>query len=102
MAMLQQLWQRFIEPSPQITEPDQRRQASLLSSVLLVTIVLAVIVEAITIEFIGWEHYTGYRTTIRAVILFLVIYVISRTKHLRLASLLSVIVASTAIFISGL
>ena len=92
----------LIEPSPQITGSDQRRQASLLSSFLLLTIVLASIVETITVVWIDRADYTGYRETIVAVILFVAIYAISRTKHIRLAAFLSVIVASLAIFLTSL
>jgi putative nucleotidyltransferase with HDIG domain len=101
MTIFQRLWHWFIEPSPKITEPDQRRQASLLSSFLVGTIVLAILLEAITVALIQWEHYTGYRQTIAAVCLFAIIYGISRTRHIRLAAILSVTVASLAIFLSG-
>jgi len=101
MTIFQRLWHWFIEPSPKITEPDQRRQASLLSSFLVGTIVLAILLEAVTVALIQWEHYTGYRQTIAAVCLFAIIYGISRTQHIRLAAILSVTVASLAIFLSG-
>jgi len=44
------LWRWFIAPSPQIEGRDQRRQATLLSALLLGIIFLAVIVESITIS----------------------------------------------------
>ena len=94
--------QWLIEPSPRITGSDQRRQASLLSSFLLLTIVLASVVETITLFWIDLPGYTGYRQTILAVVLFVVIYFISRTEYIRLAALLSVTVASLAIFLTGL
>lgn len=101
MTAFQKLWHWFIEPSPQIQEPDRRRQAALLSGFLLGTIVLAILVEGATIAFIEWEEYTGYRQTLVAVIALGMIYGISRTERIRLAAILFVITASLAIFISG-
>jgi putative nucleotidyltransferase with HDIG domain len=101
MTFLQRLWHWFIEPSLKITEPDRRRQASLLSGFLLGTIMVAVLVEIVTIAFIQWEEYTGYRQTIMTIVALGIIYAISRTQYIRLAAVLFVIVASLAIFVSG-
>jgi putative nucleotidyltransferase with HDIG domain len=92
----------LIEPSPKLTGADQSRQASLLSTFLLLTIMLAAIVETITVISIQLPGYTGYRQTIIAIVMFVAIYVISRTEHVRLAAVLSVVVASLAIFLTGL
>lgn len=100
-TFFQQLWRWFIAPSAQITKPDERRQASLLSGLLLGIIVLAVVVESLTIALIDWENYTGYRQTAMGVVLLTIIYVISRTEHVRTAAVLSVIVASIVTFFSG-
>ena len=102
MATLSNLRHWLIEPNPQITEPAERRQAALLSSFILAAIVLSVIVEALTIRLIRWESYTGYRQTIVAIFLFLVLYRISRTRQMRLAAFLTILVASGANYISGL
>ena len=102
MIFLQRTWQWLIAPSPLITEPDQRRQASLLSSFLLVTIVLAIAVEVVTIQLIDWGNYTGYRTTVLAVVLFLIILIINHKGHIHLAALITVIVASATLYVSGL
>jgi putative nucleotidyltransferase with HDIG domain len=102
MEISQQLQRWLIEPSPQITGSDQRRQAALLSSFLVITILLASVVETITMVWIDQPEYTGYRQTLIAVILLMVIYAISRTEHIRLAAVLAVTVASLAIFLTGL
>ena len=64
--------------------------------------VVAVVVEAATVAMIKWENYTGYRQTIMAVSLLAIIYGISRTQYVGAAAVLAVIVASIAIFVSGL
>lgn len=101
MTIFERLRRGLVEPSPQITEPDQRRQAALLSSFLLGTIVLAAMLEFATLAWIKWENYTGYRQTIATVILLSIIYGISRTRHIRLAVILAVVVASIAVFVAG-
>src|SRR5690349_11870018 len=101
MELSQRLRRGLIEPSPQITEPDQRRLAALLSTFLLGTILLGSLAETLTVLLIRWEHYTGYRTTVIGVILLTAIYGISRTERVHLAAVLSVIVASLGIFLAG-
>jgi HD-GYP domain-containing protein (c-di-GMP phosphodiesterase class II) len=101
MTFLQKLQNLFIEPSPKIESPDQRRQASLLSAFLLGTILVAILVEIATIAFIEWENYTGYRQTFMTVLALGIIYLVSRTQHVYRAAVLSVVVASIAIFIAG-
>ena len=102
MAFFQKLWHWFIEPSHKIMEPDQRRQASLLSGFLLGTMVIAVIVELLAIVFIGWENYTGYRQTIVIVTFLGIIYFTSRTQRVQLAAILTVIVILAGVYFIGL
>ena len=99
--LLQRLWHWFIEPSPKITQPDERRQATLLTGLLLGLIILAIVVEASTDFLIDWANYTGYRQTIVTVLFLAVIYCISRTRYLQLAATLAVIIVSIAVFVSG-
>lgn len=94
-------WRWFIEPSQEITEPDQRRQAGLLTGFLLSLITLAIVLESITALLIDWNNYTGYRQTIVAVFLLTIVYCISRTRHLQLAAALAVVVALFAVFMMG-
>ncbi len=100
-SLMQRLWRWFIAPSAQIMKPDDRRQASLLSGLLLGIIVLAVAVESLSIAFIEWENYTGYRQTALGVAMLVIIYAISRTNYVRVAAVLFVFVASTLTFFSG-
>ncbi|HET7143451.1 MAG TPA: GAF domain-containing protein, partial [Anaerolineales bacterium] len=96
------LWRWFIAPSPQIEERDQRRLATLLSTLMLGIIFLAVVVESITVVLIEDEHYTGYRQTIASVFLLAVIYLLSRSRHVRLTGLLAAIFIAIAGFIAAL
>ena len=96
------LWRWFIAPSPQIEERDQRRLAELLSTLLLGLIFLAVLVESITVVFIDEENYTGYRQTIVSVCVMLIIYILSRTRHVRVTGVLTSLSVSFAGFIVSL
>ncbi|MBC7876126.1 MAG: GAF domain-containing protein [Anaerolineales bacterium] len=96
------LWRWFIAPSPRIEERDQRRQATLLSSLLLGIIILASLVESTTVALTEIENYTGYRHTIAEVVILTVIYLLSRTHYVRLTGVLSVISLSLAGFITAL
>src|SRR5688572_28398802 len=70
----QRLWRWFIEPSPRITEPDQRRQASLLMGFLVGSIVLASVLEIVTTLLNGDPEYTGYRQTIISLLILALVY----------------------------
>jgi diguanylate cyclase (GGDEF)-like protein len=98
---VQRLRRWLIEPSPKITELDLRRQAALLTGFLLGSIVLAILLEAATTLLIGDPAYTGYRQTIISVMIFAVVYIISRTQYVQLAGILAVVVISLAIFLIG-
>jgi putative nucleotidyltransferase with HDIG domain len=100
-SFLRRLQDTAIAPSPQLAEPDERRQASLLSALLLGLIVLAVLVELTTIAFIEWETYTGYRQTAVGVAALALIYAVSRTRFVRAAAALTVATASLLTFYSG-
>ncbi len=97
----QKLWHWFIEPSSQISEPDERRQAATLSAILLSLIAAAVPIEIITILVIDMPSYTGYYETIASVLLLVICYGISRTHYIRLAAITSVAVLILSIFVSG-
>jgi putative nucleotidyltransferase with HDIG domain len=99
--LLQQLWRWFIEPSPKITQPDERRQAILLTGLLLGLIILSIVIEVSTDLLIDWANYTGYRQTILTVLFLVLIYSISRTRYLQLAAILAVTIASIAVFVTG-
>ncbi len=92
----------FFTPSQKVTEPDQRRQAILLSAILLGLIFLAVIVELITVILIEDATYTGYRQTIALVGFLAILYGISRTRHIRIASILVVLSVSIFGFLAAL
>jgi hypothetical protein len=97
----QKLWRWFIAPSPLILERDQRRQAALLSTLLLALMIVGILVESITVVLINQPHYTGYRDTIVAVFMMVIVYGISRTRHIRPASILAVLIAMAAVFVIG-
>jgi HD-GYP domain-containing protein (c-di-GMP phosphodiesterase class II) len=98
---LHKLWLWLIQPSPSITEPDRRRQAALLSAFLVGIILLAIAVESLTVLLIDKPGYRGYWSTLAVVFLLLIIYGISRSTHIQLAVILTVVVASLAVFAAG-
>ncbi len=93
------LWHWLIEPSPRITEPDQRRQASLLTGFLLGSIVLGIVLETVTTLLLAEAGYTGYQTTIISVLVLALVYAVSRTHYVQVAGILAVVVISLAIFL---
>lgn len=91
----------LIEPSPLIQGQDKRRQASLLSALLLTIILVSAIVELATIALIEWESYTGYKQTFVSLSFLIIVYFISRTQHTQFAARLTVIGSSAAVFFTG-
>jgi diguanylate cyclase (GGDEF)-like protein len=96
---VKRLWHWLIEPSPRITEPDQRRQASLLTGFLLGSIVLGIVLETVTTLLLAEAGYTGYQTTIISVLVLALVYAVSRTQHVQVAGILAVVVISLTIFL---
>jgi putative nucleotidyltransferase with HDIG domain len=97
----QRVWDWLLAPSREITEPGQRRQARLLSALLLGLMISGALVEALTVLLIKQHGYVGYRDTIAAICILAVIYGISRTHRIRLASLLAVFLVMVAIFLTA-
>ena len=95
------LWRWFIAPSSQIQAQDQRRQAVLLSGLLLVLMIVGTVIELITMALTKQPNYTGYRTTFAAIFILALVYIVSRTQYIRPALILAVIITMLAIFITG-
>jgi putative nucleotidyltransferase with HDIG domain len=91
----------FFEPSPKITEPDQRRQAALLSALLLLLMIAGALVELLTVLTIDQPHYIGYWASIIGICIMALVYGLSRTQHIRFASVLAVFLVIAAIFLTG-
>jgi putative nucleotidyltransferase with HDIG domain len=100
-SLIDKLWRWFIAPSPHVQERDQRRQTALISAMLLGIIGAGGIIEIITVASINIPGYTGYRQTIAALSVIAIIYGISRTRYIQLASILTVIATMSAIFVTG-
>jgi putative nucleotidyltransferase with HDIG domain len=94
----QRAWDWLLAPSREITELDQRRQARLLSALLLGLMFGGGLVEALTVLLIRQPHYNGYWDTIAGIGIMAVIYRLSRTRRIRLASSLAVFLVITEIF----
>ena len=103
LYFLKKYWDRATDPHALIQERDQRRLARLLSALLLGFIALAILLEVVTVSLITWEEeYTGYQQTIGIVILLMLTYGLSRTRHVRLAAGLTLIVSSVGLFITAI
>jgi putative nucleotidyltransferase with HDIG domain len=98
----QRLWDRLLAPSPLIQQPDQRRQAALLTGFLLGTIAVAVAAELVTLSFANWQNYQGWRVTLLMVVVLGLLYRLSRTRHTRLTAMASIVLMSAAVFGAGL
>ncbi|HEX2993820.1 MAG TPA: HD domain-containing phosphohydrolase [Anaerolineales bacterium] len=97
---LWQLWLWLVEPSPEIRERDRRRQATLLSALLLVLTLGGAFAEVIT-TYLKWPDYTGYRYTAIGILILTAIYGISRTRRIRFASYLAIFIVIAITFITG-
>ncbi|MGC1374866.1 MAG: HD domain-containing phosphohydrolase [Anaerolineales bacterium] len=96
--LLQRLWHWFIEPSPKITQPDERRQATLMTGCLLGAILLTIMNKVVFGSFSDWSVYAGYEQTIPTVLILAFVYALSRTQYRSLAAILAVLIGSIAIF----
>jgi putative nucleotidyltransferase with HDIG domain len=99
--LLKRFWALTLAPSHLISEPDQRRQASLLSGLLLSVVILTGIAEVIAVVLITDPGYRGYLQTIPTLSLLLVVYGFSRTRYVQQAATLTVVICTLAIFIGG-
>jgi putative nucleotidyltransferase with HDIG domain len=98
-AWLQGVWDRLTEPAAQVVEVDQRRQARLLASLLIILIPLITISEISTVlTFLGRQPYHGYWVTVGAVSVLVVAYALSRTARFYWGAVLTVVTGSAAVF----
>lgn len=86
---LYRLWKRLIRPAPQIQTDEHRRQASLLSAILVTAIILSCIelIRRFISGFSVGTYHVGF-------VVLVVSYGVSRTKYFRISSLLVVILAA--------
>lgn len=101
IKLLRRFWGWLTEPSPKIQAQDQRRQAGLLSGMLLVLIIGGALVEIITVILTDDPHYSGYRDTLLGICILALVYGLSRTQYFHLASILTVFVVMLTIFFTG-
>jgi PAS domain S-box-containing protein len=92
------IWDRFLEPSASIREPERRRRARLLSA-LLATQLLLVSLVTFLVLFIVHQPSDLYIILVSAFIL-AVAYCLSRTQHYNLAALLAIGTLSGSVFAS--
>src|SRR3989304_2163744 len=94
------MWQWLTEPTASLAERAHRQQAQLLAACLVVIIPLGAVMEAATIAISGPE-YTGYRSTVVALIFLMAAYGLSRTRRYHWGAAISVVISSVAVFVSG-
>jgi diguanylate cyclase (GGDEF)-like protein len=85
-------WQIFIRPAAEISEPSARRQARLISSILL-AVTLSMIIPVIYLSLTALT-IAGPWVFIIAIILMAGLYILSRTKFNHLAGVLSLFILS--------
>jgi PAS domain S-box-containing protein len=92
-------WNRLTAPSASLTQPDERRKAKLLASLLLLILALAWIIEIIAVLFPALHAGdAGHWFTLGLSLLLLLAYAISRTRHYRWAAGLIVTISTFQIF----
>jgi HD-GYP domain-containing protein (c-di-GMP phosphodiesterase class II) len=91
----------LIAPTPQIKEQAQRRQATLLSAILLAIVFLGLTVEFIGLGQYGWEYTSTDQLAITTALILIIIYILSRTRYVRLAAILAIVGIIIAIYIIG-
>ncbi len=101
-TLLERLQRWFIAPSQKITEPDQRRQAALLSAFLLGMIGAVLAVQVLYTSPIGQQSNGAFPEIIFTGAALIIIYGVSRTKYVQLAAVLAVIAISLALFFTSL
>ena len=101
-TLLERLQRWFIAPSQKITEPDQRRQAALLSAFLLGMIGTVLAIQVLYTSPIGQQSHGAFPEIIFTGAALIIIYGVSRTKYVQLAAVLAVIAISLAVFFTSL
>lgn len=98
---LSQVWQRLTEPGPSVEDPEARLQARWLASLLVIAVPLGILVAAVP----GWVQpeaglFTDrdFQFALGSLVLWVPIYMLSRTKHHRLAGFLTITLGSVLIF----
>jgi diguanylate cyclase (GGDEF)-like protein/PAS domain S-box-containing protein len=98
------VWIRLTEPSISIREPDLRRRARLLSSILIVlipvsaimTLLIPLIGSSSLLSRAGWQLYFPSFT---AAFLLIGVYVLSRTRYYRLTAVITIAIISATVYI---
>jgi PAS domain S-box-containing protein len=94
----EQIWLRLTNPSSAIQDPCQRRQARLLSSILL-----ALLIASVTFDLIPyWINHTGSDRSFHILVLSVetlaFLYVLSRSRHYPLVAALTMVSTSATVF----
>jgi PAS domain S-box-containing protein len=101
-ARLEAAWERLVAPAAGIQGPDQRRQARLLTTFLLVALALGVGSDLVVAAASGTLPFTVYPESAPIYAAVALLYALSRTRHTRLAAALSILVTAAGVFTSGL
>ncbi len=99
LRWLRGVWDWLITPSVPNPQPDVLRQARLLAAMLVVVVSLGALIEALTIEFDRYQDYGGYLLFLAAVVLLSLAFFLNRAGRLAVATWITVIVPSVAIFV---
>ena len=94
-------WCRVTEPMPSVDDPEARLQARWLATLLLIALPLGILIAAVPGLVRSGKSVlrdSDFQLALGSVALWFPIYLISRTKHYRLAGILSIILASILIF----
>jgi PAS domain S-box-containing protein len=98
-SVLQGLWSRLTEPSPSLTDPQERRNARLLASLLALTIVILLFGRVYRTTNLVYEPPFNVATIWINIIVLTFAYVMSRTAYHRLGAIIAVTLVSAVVFL---
>ncbi len=99
--VIHELTEKLTQPASTLETSTARRQARLLSTLLLSTTLFGLIAEIITIYLFRHTAYTGYYVTFTFLAIMAGLYCLSRTVHYRLAGWLSIGLITPNIFLAA-
>ena len=98
MSWLTKLWDRLARPHSALTDPDMRRRARLLASIMLVLIVVSLLTYAIRVAAAPEGALSALQYSLTPMAAFVMAYALSRTRWPQIGVWLLVLSVTAAVF----
>lgn len=93
MGIWRRTWELFVSPSLGVMKSDEKRQAYFLSSLIIILVLFGWILEMLSIiSYSQEEYYFGWVYTVILTVPLLIAYFISRSRHYRVATWLTLVI----------